>query len=171
MPEHGFRSWFSVRFSYEQRENYFAPNRENEVAPWHGTDYRQKSWTIISIEWEKGSCCCNPVWEYPTDEDGYAGSIPGYAEKRPVPAQNLGTSDDYGSMGTLGTQLQKAIYRSLFSISGTKDTGYCFSIYSINYIVSYPSYPRGLFPRIYRGSPWVRLPGTMSFRAYPSYPD
>ena len=33
VPEHGFRSWFSVRFSYEQRENYFASNRENGVAP------------------------------------------------------------------------------------------------------------------------------------------
>ena len=38
MPEHGFRSWFSVRFSYEQRENYFASNRENEFAPWHGIE-------------------------------------------------------------------------------------------------------------------------------------
>ena len=35
VSEHGFRSWFSVRFSYEQRENYYAPNREIEVAPWH----------------------------------------------------------------------------------------------------------------------------------------
>jgi hypothetical protein len=33
VPEHGFRSWFSVRFSMWKRENYFAPNRENEVAP------------------------------------------------------------------------------------------------------------------------------------------
>ena len=33
VSEHGFRSWFLVRFSMWQRENYFAPNRENEVAP------------------------------------------------------------------------------------------------------------------------------------------
>jgi hypothetical protein len=35
----------------------------------------------------------------------------------------------------------------------------------------YASYPRGLLPRTYRGFPRVRLPGTIDFPAYPSYPN